>query len=170
MQNILAAGRSTERTDVVFDTSNLFNKECRACAKIERYSPFQKYCAIKQDSAMGTIFIIELIKKFICSEWNKEHNSKSIVDKSFYVTCNDKRMELSSVGSADVPELKSDQEEADTRMLLQAQHASQIHTNIMIHSPDVFVIALEASTKIHANLFMKTGMRRMLNESSALVV
>ena len=74
---------------------------------------------------MGTVFIIELIKKFICSEWNKEHNSKSIVDKSFYVTCNDKRMELSSVGSADVPELKSDQEEADTRMPLQAQHASQ---------------------------------------------
>ena len=58
-----------------------------------------------------------------------------------------------------VDELTCDHEEADTRMLTHACHASQLCNNIVIKSPDtdVFLIALNASLEINANLFFETG-------------
>ena len=58
-----------------------------------------------------------------------------------------------------VDELKCDHEEADTRMLTHALHASLLCNNIVIKSPDtdVFLIALNASLEINANLFFETG-------------
>ena len=58
-----------------------------------------------------------------------------------------------------VDELMCDHEEADTRMLSHACHASQLCNNMVIKSPDtdVFFIALNASLEINANLFFETG-------------
>ena len=58
-----------------------------------------------------------------------------------------------------VDELTCDYEEADTRMLTHACHASQLCNNMVIKSPDtdVFFIALNASLEINANLFFETG-------------
>ena len=41
-----------------------------------------------------------------------------------------------------IPLLRSDHEEADTRLLLQAKHASQTHPRIVIQSPDTDVAVL----------------------------
>ena len=45
----------------------------------------------------------------------------------------------------DMPDLKSDQEEADTRLLLHAKYASTPETRIVIHSPDTDVLVLSAA-------------------------
>ena len=45
----------------------------------------------------------------------------------------------------DMPDLKSDQEEADTRLLLRAKYASTPETRIVIHSPDTDVLVLSAA-------------------------
>jgi hypothetical protein len=71
----------------------------------------------------------------------------------------------------EVDELRCDHEEADTRMLVHANHASLFYRNILIKSPDtdVFVIALNASLEIHANLLFETGVgtaRRIISLSS----
>ena len=60
---------------------------------------------------------------------------------------------------SEVPQLCSDHEEADTRMVAHAKHASQLYSTIIIQSPDtdVFFIALNASTDIDADLFFETG-------------
>ena len=59
----------------------------------------------------------------------------------------------------EVDELKCDHEEADTRMLTHACHASQLYDNIVIKSPhtDAFLTALNASLEINASLFFETG-------------
>lgn len=58
-----------------------------------------------------------------------------------------------------VPELESDHEEADTRLLLHAKHASSTHTSIIITSPDtdVFVLSLAACQDLSAHVFFLTG-------------
>ena len=67
-----------------------------------------------------------------------------------------------------VEDLQSNQEEADTRMLLHAQHASSTHEQVVLSTPDtdVFIIALSKLHKINAKLFMLTGVgekRRLIN-------
>ena len=67
-----------------------------------------------------------------------------------------------------VEDLQSNQEEADTRMLLHAQHASSTHEEVVLSTPDtdVFIIALSKLHKINAKLFMLTDFgekRRLIN-------
>ena len=67
-----------------------------------------------------------------------------------------------------LPELFTDQEEADTRLLLHAKHASSHHNNVIKHSPDtdVFVMMVGHKPVIHAALYFQTGVgnhRRILD-------
>lgn len=67
---------------------------------------------------------------------------------------------MSNLTAENVPELSCDHEEADTRMLLHANHMSQAgFGNIIIHTPDtdVFLITIAASTEIQPNMFIRTG-------------
>ena len=60
---------------------------------------------------------------------------------------------------SEVEELTCDHEEADTRMIAHARHASLFYHNIVIKSPDtdVFFIALSASLHINVDIFFETG-------------
>ena len=59
----------------------------------------------------------------------------------------------------EIEELHCDHEEADTRMISLARHASQSYSSVIIKSPDtdVFVIALNACLGINANMLFETG-------------
>lgn len=70
----------------------------------------------------------------------------------------------------DLPELDSDHEEADTRLILHALHCTS-HSNIVIWSPDTDVAAIGIShaAGISANLLMSIGSgknRRLINLST----
>ena len=72
---------------------------------------------------------------------------------------------------SEVDELTCDHEEADTRMIAHARHASLFYHNIVIKSPDtdVFFIALSASLHINADIFFETGIgngRRVISLSN----
>ena len=58
-----------------------------------------------------------------------------------------------------VEELHSDHEEADTRMIAHAVHASGSYPNVIIKSPDtdVLLIALNACLDIDADIMFETG-------------
>lgn len=76
--------------------------------------------------------------------------------KTFYAT------EMNVIGlrlKTLVPELLSDHEEADTRMILHASHASRsAYEHIILRSDtDVFVISLNASSFINGSLYLLTG-------------
>ena len=59
----------------------------------------------------------------------------------------------------EILELKSNQEEADTRLLLHAHHAARVHDQIIIKSPDtdVFLLCVALQTTIGKKLFFLTG-------------
>lgn len=58
-----------------------------------------------------------------------------------------------------VQELYSNQEEADARLILHAQHASTTHNSVTIRSPDtdVFILMLAHRAEIRSSLFFDTG-------------
>lgn len=65
----------------------------------------------------------------------------------------------------DVAALRSDHEEADTRLLLHAEHASHSHTRIVIQSPDTDVAVLCAThfTSLNCDqLWFRTGVKDKL--------
>ena len=58
-----------------------------------------------------------------------------------------------------VPQLQSNQEEADTRRLLHAKHFCETYARVVIRTPDtdVLLIAISVSSDITASLFILTG-------------
>ncbi len=86
---------------------------------------------------------------YLVSAWRK-FPSQSFKDITFFVTCEEHCFSLHAtedfvLASSDVPELKSDHEEADTRMLLHAKHASMSYESVLVQSPDTDVFALLVS-------------------------
>ena len=61
----------------------------------------------------------------------------------------------------EIATLSCDHEEADTRMLLHANHASQSHGSIVIKSPDtdMFIIMLSFCRILQCKLFYETGVK-----------
>ena len=82
-----------------------------------------------------------------------------IGSKISYVTCGEEVTKLSNNRFSSQPDMRSNQEEADTRMLLHADFASSSIDKILISSSDtdVFVMSLAKSEEIDASLFMLTG-------------
>lgn len=104
----------------------------------------------------------EEIMKFLFQHWSTL-SSEKFNGKLVYLTheneCHRFQATASTLSITEVPELESDHEEADTRLLLHAHHASTNHQDIVIRSPDtdVFVIAVYAKESITKNLFFATG-------------
>ena len=59
----------------------------------------------------------------------------------------------------EIPELTSDREEADTRVLLHSKHAAGSHERIIIKTPDtdVFVLCTTKQKAIAKDMFLMTG-------------
>lgn len=98
-----------------------------------------------------------MLNRFLADEWKR--SGSVIGNKVLYVTSARQTMMILADSNQIVPELESDHEEADTRMLLHAAHANSIYNEIVISTPDtdVFMIALAKLDEIDANLFFHTG-------------
>ena len=82
--------------------------------------------------------------------------------KKLFVAVNDECWCLTKSNSELIDNFNSNQEEADTKMLLHARHASfEGWRKFIIHTPDtdVFIIALSCVPKIDGSLFIETGIR-----------
>ena len=102
----------------------------------------------------------ELINS-IAEQWTREEYVLLVGDKEVHMTTKSKCISLPLLNSCEIPELKCTQEEAYTRLLLHAQHASCHYGEVIIYTPDtdVFVIALAFKDGIDANLYIKTGVK-----------
>ena len=77
--------------------------------------------------------------KFIVSEWKKPEFTSRLQNRLLFVTLGDEFWKLSSRGIEFVPELQSNQEEADTRMILHAKH---VQGPFVIHADNTDVLVL----------------------------
>lgn len=103
---------------------------------------------------------------FLAEEWASDRHAEKIGDRSLYVThgcdCTLISVIEGRVVSTFVPELQSNQEEADTRMLLHASHASSNgYPQVCIRSSDtdVEVLALYHQEAITGNITIASGTR-----------
>ena len=107
---------------------------------------------------------VELIN-FLASTWRAPEYAPYLLDKKLVMNIGDRCVQLSSndgvsVQRTEVPELQSNQEEADTRMLLHACHATSSGAeSVVIRSPDtdVVVIGLWAANQLQCRLVMDIG-------------
>ena len=95
------------------------------------------------------------IVKFLVSQWKTEAFRGRLGNRIMYVTTEDQCWRLDAATCDPVPELECNHEEADTRMVLHAQHAGG---TCVIHSDDtdVFVLLLAHSRNL-GKCYMKKG-------------
>ena len=95
------------------------------------------------------------IVKFLVSQWKTEAFRGRLGNRIMYVTTEDQCWRLDADTCDPVPELECNHEEADTRMVLHAQHAGG---TCVIHSDDtdVFVLLLAHSRNL-GKCYMKKG-------------
>ena len=95
------------------------------------------------------------VVKSIVSEWKKPEFTSKLESKLVFLTLGEECWKLGSTGIEAVPELQSNHEEADTRMILHARH---VQGPCMIHADDtdVLVLILSHSNTLDA-AYMKAG-------------
>ena len=98
----------------------------------------------------------ELIR-FLVRRWKTK--TSVIGNKKLYIAFDEECIRIDGGRAESVPQLQSNQEEADTRMLLHAKHLSETYARVVIHTPDtdVLLIAISVSSDIPASLFILTG-------------
>ncbi|XP_070548281.1 uncharacterized protein [Ptychodera flava] len=114
---------------------------------------FKKYLASGKNKESLLLFLFE--------SW-KEYESECLQGITMYVTNGELCYRLQSADGVmdvtEIPELYCDHEEADTRLLLHAQHASYIGEadNIVIRSPDtdVLMLAVSCAHQLQGQLFL----------------
>ena len=97
-----------------------------------------------------------MLIEFITEEW-KSGDSKAIIgNKILYVTCGEKCWIITRCETTVVDELQSSQEEADTRILLQAKHASDHgYKSVVVVSEDtdVYVLCITFAKDIYCSCY-----------------
>jgi len=81
-----------------------------------------------------------------------------IKDKTLFVTCGEKCWKINRGRASLVEELQSSQEEADTRIILHAKHASDhgYETIIVVsEDTDVFILCISFAKDMEGNLYQK---------------
>lgn len=166
MSITLNEGTDSQRIDVVFDVykeesiknaerekrgseSGHVFKNIKADHKIHQWRKFLSNSKNKS----------QLIK-FISDEWQKERYRERLADKTIFVTSEDHCYEISSGRAAAREDLKSTQEEADTRVLLHAAHAAASGYQAVVitsEDTDVFVLCLAFKSFIPCSLYVKCG-------------
>ena len=104
---------------------------------------------------------------FFTEEWGTDAYAGRLQHRSLYVTVGRKCVLLHNcycevVTSEEVPDLACTHEEADTKLLLHAAHASQHHPAVVIHSSDtdVAMLCCAFQSEVAAPLYFRTGTKQ----------
>lgn len=162
---VLRLASGSDRIDVVFDTYQAVSiKEAeRALRRSENgirftnIEPGHKIQQWRRLLSCGTSKT-KLIQ-FISEQWQREEKRKQLGKKMMYVTSGEHCTLITSDMISDVEELRSVQEEADTRILLHVKHAgAQVPSTIIIsEDSDVMILCLAFQKDIKCKMFVKCG-------------
>ena len=96
--------------------------------------------------------------KFIADEWQNERHRERLAGRTIFVTTEDHCYEVSSIGMTTRKELRSTQEEADTRMFLHGPNAAAAGYRAVATTSgntDVFVLLLTFKGFFSCPVFVK---------------
>ena len=96
--------------------------------------------------------------KFFNDYWSRPSSRHKLADKELYITCGAKCYKVTASSVQDVVELSSEQEEADTCLLLRAKHAATPHVKAIIISSedtDVRMLCISFAHAIPVPIFQQ---------------
>ena len=166
MAMVLREGASSKQIDVVFDVyreTSIKNtererrgfqagNEYRNLLPEHRVRQWRKFLSNPQNKKQLIGFINE--------EWKKEKFSQRLNGITLLVTSAETCTEICEDGVRTREDLRSTQEEADTRLLLHALHAARNgYRSVVISSEDtnVFILCLAFKSFIPATIYVKCG-------------
>ena len=163
---VLREGAECQRIDVVFDvyrevTIKQAERDKRGedtGTKFKNIAPghrVQLWRAFLSSSDNKSSFI-----KFLSNQWTDSHRRQRLNEKVLYVTCEEDCHKVKRDRAMIEEELHSTQEEADTRLLLHAEHASRSGSKsvvIVSEDTDVFLLCLACQEFLSADVVLKCG-------------
>ncbi|KAG1659185.1 hypothetical protein GQR58_022660 [Nymphon striatum] len=164
--SILIEGRTCSRIDVVFDVyragsikdAERLRRGSSTGTSFKNIAPGHKLHQWRKFLANSNNK--ECLVTFLVKEWQAEKHRKKLNDKSLFVTRGKLCYHVTSSGTQIVSDLESTQEEADTRMLLHAAHASRSDYEAIVvvsDDTDVLVLCLAFKPQIPTNIYFKCG-------------
>ena len=103
-----------------------------------------------------------MLMRFLLQQWSRDNYVNRIGNRNIYFAVEDKCFQLSvndgKVVCEEITDLNSNREEADTKLLLHAKHASENgETTIIIKSPDtdVAILACHFCRDISSNIYLE---------------
>jgi hypothetical protein len=148
LSSVLKEGAGCKRIDVVFDVYREISiKNAEQAARAGEDTITYKHIAPGTKITQWKNFLHSSINKnnfiqFLVSQWQEDRCRCRLKDESvlLYVTCGEYGFKITANDVEEVHDLKSTQEEADTRMLLHAAHIAQFaYEAIIISSEDTDV-------------------------------
>ena len=118
---ILAESKGCDRVDMVFDVYKDGSiKDAERVMRGSEESTHFKNIAPGHNVQQWRTFLRgsenkRNLIKFLVSEWKQPKQQEKIATKQFLVTCEDKCFSITKDGCEEIDELRSSQEEADTR-------------------------------------------------------
>lgn len=96
---------------------------------------------------------------FLAKMWQEPHVRRTLGEKLLYVTCDDLCYKIHHEEVTEEIELRSTQEEADTRVILHAKHAAAYMSSVIIvaDDTDIILLCLAFQHEIDCELFVKCG-------------
>ena len=166
---VLREGEGSSRIDVVFDVyRDLSIKSVERELRSEDFITFKnvssgqkvkQFRSFLQNSQNKTSRI-----KFVVDHWSKLSCRSRLQHKTLYVTCGKRCYKLTTESAKEEEEPQLDQEEADTRLLLHARHATKEPFNAIVISSedtDVRILCLAFSNDVKVPLFHRCVSQQM---------
>ena len=150
LKRILIDGHGSERIDVVFHVyleQSIKAVERVACGSKEGIMfAFIKggHCIKNWKRILTSTDTKNGLTKFLAESWKTEKSRDQLRHTTLIVTSGEKSFKITKAEVAEIEELNSSYEEADTRLVIHARHAAQSFPEVIIISEDtdVFVIIL----------------------------
>lgn len=163
--SVLHAGYGCDRLDVVFDvyrehsikSAERVNRGSQTGVMFIEIRPAHKIKNWKR--LLASTETKNKLSKFLAESWKEEKIRAKLGERFMFVTLGEHCFKLTKDECEEIPALKSNQEEADTRLLLHAKHAAEHYPHILCiaDDTDVFLVCLALSRHINSKIFIRRG-------------
>ena len=165
LSRVLREGEGSNRVDVIFDVYGDISitsaeRELRGESDAITFKNLAAGHKVKQfKNVLRNDDNKTSLVRFVVEHWQKTPSRERLKDKELHVTCGNRCYKITAERVEDEEELRSEQEEADTRLLLHVQHAAteQRYRSIIVSSEDtdVRILCLAFSFSIDVTIHQR---------------
>ena len=163
---VMKEGAKAKRIDIIFDVYKEISVKRaerlkRGSAEGTQFKNIAAGHGIHQwRKFLSSSYSKQSLINFLVNQWRNPRHKEKFKDRELFVTCDEFCYRLTEEGSQKVDELQCTHEEADTRILFHASHASQhgYHSVIIVsEDTDVFILCLAFCTRLSCQMYQKSG-------------